>query len=127
MNENQMAKKRFHYLIADRDSVSMGDDASSHVRKWKISGDETIADAVSILLTDHLPDNPPNRTETWLLLCHDVELAIVQQNWDNPIFLVDADKEVREYFDDRGDLPIYSKCLWADKKEKFFREHGIKR
>ena len=122
-----MAKKRFHYLIADRDSVSMGDDASSHVRKWKITGEETIADAVAILLANHLPCNPPNRTETWLLLCHNVELAIVQQNWDSPIFFVDADKKVREYFNDRGDMLMYSKCLWAAEREKFFREHGIKR
>jgi len=116
-----MTKKRFHYLIADRDSICMGDDLLGHMRKWKVSGDETIADAVSILLTKHLPCNPPDRTETWLILCREVELAVVQQNLKNPIYLVNANEKVSNYFDDRGDLPIYSKCLWDKEREKFFK------
>jgi len=115
-----MAKKRFHYLIADRDSICQGDDLLGHVRKWKVSGEETIADAVSIILTEHLPCNPPNRTETWLILCREVELAVAQQNWKNQIYLIGADDKISNYFDDRGDLPIYSKCLCEKERENFF-------
>ena len=58
-----MAKKRFHYLIAQRDDIHPGD-VSGRLRKWKIAGTETIADTVSFLLADFIPNNRAGRTET---------------------------------------------------------------
>jgi hypothetical protein len=119
-----MAKEHFHYLIAKRDDIHPGDIAD--IRKWKISGEETLADIVSILLTDFLPSNPPKRTETWLLFCNDAELGVVQQNWEEPIFFFDVAEKVSKYFDNRGDFVIYAKRMWGkEQKEKYFQKRGI--
>jgi hypothetical protein len=120
-----MAKKRFHYLIAKRDDIHPGDSLGL-VRKWKISGEETLTDIISILLTDFLPRNPPKRTETWILFCNNLELAVVQQNGEEPILFVTVEEKISKYFDDKGDFAIYAKCLFdKDQKEKYFHDRGI--
>ena len=119
-----MAKKRFHYLIADRDSIHPGDDIVGHVRKWKISGNETIIDIASTLLTDYLPWNPPKRTETWILVCNNLDLALLQQSWETPKYFIRTDEEVSRYFNGSGDFVLFLKLLWKD-RENYFHSHGI--
>lgn len=105
-----------------RESVCMADDLEEHKIIIKINRNTKLCDFLSCLLKTRFLALISGGKATWVLKLNDILLAVVAQEWDEPKYLVNRNKNVNEILNESPGGEVYFKYLAQINPEKTYQK-----
>jgi hypothetical protein len=106
-------------IKVDRNTVAAGDDADPHAKTFDLPSGTSLADVVAHVLATHYLAAIRGGEATWILTA-DQTLGIVAQQWDEPRFLVDATRPIRDFSTDKHVVSLFFRYRGQNDPDKVF-------